>query len=65
MPKRTSAMRRYVVRRQENHREYCVWDAKMDQPAEADARCYVDLQLDEALDCALSLNSADAASEPR
>jgi hypothetical protein len=42
----------------------CVWDTKMDQPAEADARRYVDLQLDEALDCALSLNSADAAPGP-
>jgi hypothetical protein len=48
-------MVRYVVRRQEN-REYCVWDTKTDKPAEADGGCYINLQFDEALDHAQSLN---------
>jgi hypothetical protein len=62
VPKRKSAMHRYVVRRQEENRQYCVWDTKTDQPAEDGRRRYVDLQLDEAIECTVSLNSADAAS---
>jgi hypothetical protein len=50
-------MRRYVVRRQEN-RQYCIWDTKMDQPAEADGRRYVNLQFDEALNVVELLNGA-------
>jgi hypothetical protein len=50
-------MVRYVVRRQEN-REYCVWDTKTDKPTEADDRCYINLQFDEALDHAQWLNRA-------
>jgi hypothetical protein len=50
-------MVRYVVRRQEN-REYCVWDTKTDKPTEADGRCYINLQFDEALDHAQWLNRA-------
>jgi hypothetical protein len=42
-----------------------IWDTKIDQPAEADRRRYVDLQLDEATECAVSLNRADAASGER
>jgi hypothetical protein len=46
----------------DKRRTTCVWDTKIDQPAEADRRRYVDLQLDEATECAVSLNRADAAS---
>ena|SRR6476661_8326316 len=50
-------MRRYVVRRQEN-RQYCIWDTKTAQPAEADGRRYVNLQFDEALNFVELLNGA-------
>ena len=50
-------MRRYVVRRQEN-RQYCIWDTKTDQPAEADGGRYVNLQFDEALNFVELLNGA-------
>jgi hypothetical protein len=50
-------MARYMVRRQDDGK-FCVWDTKTDKPAEeADgALRYINLQVDEALDCANSLN---------
>ena len=50
-------MAKYVVRRQENG-EYCIWNTNTDKPAEADDRRYINLQFDEAIDHARSLNAA-------
>lgn len=49
------AIARYNVRRQQNG-EYCVWDAKTHEPAEADSRRHINLQFDDAIDRAASLN---------